>query len=208
MPRRYAAREEREPTVAARSRPSGRSRITVPGNRGVKVVRAVTIRRPAHELYEFWRDVENLPRVIRHPVEVSARSRDESHWSVRGPGGKDYAWDSLIINDEPDRLIAWRTREGAAVAHAGTIRFEPASGDEGTDVTVQLEYDAPGGKIGQWLAKLTGAEPGQQVGDTLQRFQALMERGEIPTAHGQTVGESPRRPRGKQGRSGPEEPAT
>lgn len=208
MSRRYAAREEREPTATTRARPAGRSRITVPGNRGVKVVRSATIRRPAHDLYEFWRNVENLPRVIRHPVGVAARSRDESHWSVRGPGGKDYEWDSLIINDEPDRLIAWRTREGAAVAHAGTVRFEPAPGDEGTKVTIQLEYDAPGGKIGQWLAKLTGAEPGQQVGDTLLRFQALMESGELPTVRGQTVDEPSRRARGQQGRSGPEEPAT
>lgn len=186
---RYAAREEREPTVATRTCATSRSRITVAGNRGVKIVRAVTIRRPAHELYEFWRNVESLPRVIRHAVTVTARTRDESHWVVHGPGDKDYEWDSIIINDEPDRLIAWRTREGAAVAHAGTIRFEPAPGDEGTKVTVQLDYDAPGGKLGQWLAKLTGAEPAQQIDDTRHRFKALMEGGEIPTAKGQPVGE-------------------
>lgn len=104
MSRRYAARAEREPTVTTRPRRGGRSRIAVPGNRGVKVVCAVTIRRPARDLYEFWRNVENLPRVIRHPVVVAARSRDESHWSVRGPGGKDYEWDSLIIIEF--RLIA------------------------------------------------------------------------------------------------------
>jgi uncharacterized membrane protein len=205
MLRRYANREEREPSITTRPRANSRSRITVPGNRGVKVVRAVTIRRAAHELYEFWRHVENLPRIIRHPVAVTAQSRDESHWSMRGPGGKDYEWDSLIINDEPDRLIAWRTREGAAVAHAGTVRFEPAPGDEGTEVTIQLEYDAPGGKLGQLLAKLTGAEPGQQIGDTLRRFKALMECGEIPTTQGQPVGEPQRSERAKQHRTGPED---
>ncbi|MBI2513560.1 MAG: SRPBCC family protein [Opitutae bacterium] len=183
-PRRHLAREEREPSTTARPRRAGRSRITVPGNRGVKVVRRVAIHRAAHELYAFWRDVENLPRVIRHPVSVAARSRDESHWSMRAPTGKDYEWDSLIINDEPDRLIAWRTRQGAAVAHAGTIRFEPTAGGNDTEVTIQLEYDARGGKVGQWLAKLAGAEPGQQIDDTLRRFKTLMESNEGNGASG------------------------
>src|SRR4051812_31701046 len=41
-----------------------RAKIAVPGNRGIKVVRAVTIRKPAAELYAFWRDLPNLAKVI------------------------------------------------------------------------------------------------------------------------------------------------
>ncbi|HLP26549.1 MAG TPA: SRPBCC family protein, partial [Acidobacteriota bacterium] len=204
---RYAAREERAPTTASRPRSRSGSRVSVPDNKGVKVVRAVTIRRPAAELYEFWRNVENLPRIIRHSVTIAARSPTESHWSVSGPGGKCYEWDSLVINDEPGRLIAWRTADGADIAHAGSIRFEDAPGDEGTEVTVQVEYIAPGGKLGQLLGKLTGAEPGQQVGDTLRRFKALMECGEIPTTNGQPVGEPQKSKRDESARKGEEQPS-
>lgn len=204
---RYAAREERVPSTTSRTRHRSGSRVSVPDNQGVKVVRAVTIGRPAHELYEFWRRVENLPRIIRHSVTITARSTTESHWSVAGPGGKCYAWDSLIINDEPDRLIAWRTADGADIAHSGSVRFETAPGDEGTEVTVQVEYVAPGGKLGQWLGKLTGAEPGQQIGDTLRRFKALMECGEIPTTRGQPVGEPQKSRNEQKARAGEEEPS-
>lgn len=207
MPPRYAAREERAPTTTTRTRSSSGSRVSVPDNKGVKVVRAVTIRRPARELYEFWRNVENLPQIIRHSVTVVAASRTESHWSVAGPGSKCYEWDSLIINDEPERLIAWRTADGADIAHAGTVRFENAPGDEGTEVTVQVEYVPPGGKLGQLLGKLTGAEPGQQIGDTLRRFKALMECGEIPTTQGQPVGEPQKSKNEKKARQGEEEPS-
>jgi uncharacterized membrane protein len=207
MRSRYVAREERAPTISSRPRSRSGSRISVPGNQGVKVVRAVTIRRPAQELYEFWREVENLPRVIRHTVTVVARSRTESHWSVSGPAGKCYEWDSLIINDEPGRLIAWRTADGADIAHAGSIRFEDAPGDEGTEVTVQVEYIAPGGKLGQLIGKFTGAEPGQQIGDTLRRFKALMECGEIPTTKGQPVGEPQKSKLDEKARKGEEEPS-
>ena len=108
----------------------------------------VTIRRPAADLYRFWRDLNNLEQIIHHPVSITTRSAEESHWSVSAPAGLRVEWDSLIINDEPDRLIAWRSREGAQVDNAGTVRFQPAPGDEGTEVTVALEYDPPGGRLG------------------------------------------------------------
>lgn len=165
------------------------SRITVRDNRGVKVVRSVTIRRPAADLYAFWRSFENLPRIIKHPVSITQLSDSESHWRVSAPGDDRFVeWDALIINDEPNQLIAWRTKEGADVPNAGTVRFEPAPGDEGTEVTVQLEYDVKGGKLAALFAKLTGEEPEQQVAEALRRCKALMEAGEIPTVEGQSAG--------------------
>lgn len=88
------------------------TKITVPGNRGVKVVRSCTIRKPAAELYRFWRSLENLTQVIKHPVSITRVSDLESHWSVSAPGGDHRAeWDAVIINDEPNRLVAWRSKE-------------------------------------------------------------------------------------------------
>lgn len=171
-------------------------RISVPGNQGPRIVRAVTIRKPANELYSFWRRIENLQRVIKDPVTITAISADESHWKVTAPTGT-VEWDSLIINDEPGALIAWRSREGADVPNAGTVRFAPAPGDEGTEVTVALEYDPPGGALGKLAAKLTGEDAGLQVYIALKRLKALMEAGEIPTTEGQSVGEPQASAKGK-----------
>lgn len=165
-----------------------RAKIVVPGNRGIKVVRAVTIRKPAAELYAFWRDVPNLMQVIKHPVSITTTGDNESHWAVSAPAGKKVGWDSLIINDEPGKLIAWRSREGAEVPNAGSVRFEPAPGNEGTEVTVALEYDPPGGRLGALVAKLTRDAASSQVHDALRRFKTLMEGGEIPKIEGQSVG--------------------
>src|SRR5947209_8229034 len=43
----------------------------VAGYRGVKVEKAVTIHRPADELYRTWRNFENLPRFMHHLVSVT-----------------------------------------------------------------------------------------------------------------------------------------
>jgi len=177
-----AFKTQRADRAAASSRTQNRGdNIAVPGNRGVKVVRSCTIRKSAPELYQFWRSLENLAKVIKHPVSITRLSDTESHWRVTAPGNTHVEWDAVIINDHPNELIAWRSKEGAEIPNAGTVRFEPAPADEGTAVTVQLEYDPPGGKLAAYLAKLTGEEPEQQVADALNRFKALMEAGEYPS---------------------------
>lgn len=191
-PKRSAdlAADEHPTGVAARKHVAPSRRI-VRGSSGVNVTRAVTIRRSAQELYAFWRDLENLPKIIKHPVTITRSSDLGSHWSVSAPpGDRRVEWDAVIINDEPGKLIAWRSREDAEIANAGTVRFETAPGDEGTEVTVSLEYNPPAGKLGALLAKLSGEEPAQQVGEALRRFKALMEAGEIPTIDGQSHGRS------------------
>jgi uncharacterized membrane protein len=189
MPPRTSSRSAAATTSARRPKVA-RSKITVPGNTGVKVTRACTVLKPADELYAFWRNLENLPQIIKHPATIRALSDTEAHWTVSAPpGDRRVEWTSLIINDHPSRLLAWRSADGAEIPNAGTVRFEPAPGDQGTEVTVSLEYDPPGGKLGAWLAKISGEEAGQQVADALRRFKALMETGEIPTTLGQPVGE-------------------
>jgi len=190
---RQAPRRESSLTPAKKKASAG---ISVPGNQGPRIVRAVTIRKPASELYAFWRKVENLQLVIKEPVSITATSEEESHWVVTAPTGT-VEWDSLIINDEPGVLIAWRSREGADVRNAGSVRFAAAPGDEGTEVTVALEYDPPGGKLGVFVAKLAGEDAGTQVYITLKRLKALMEAGEIPTTEGQSVGEPQASAKGK-----------
>ena len=167
--------------------------ISVPGHYGMKVTRSWTIRQPADVLYAFWRTLPNLTRIIKHPVGIAEVSSTRSHWIVSAPGGdRQVEWDATIINDTPGELLAWRSVEGADVDNAGTVRFEPAPGDEGTEVTVKFEYNPPGGRIGALMAKLSKDDPEQQVAEALRRFKALMEAGEIPTTDGQSVGEPQR----------------
>ena len=58
-------------------------------------------------------------------------------------------------------------------------RFMPAPGGRGTEVRVELEYDAPGGKLGSKVAMLWREEPGQQVRDDLRHLKQVLEIGEI-----------------------------
>jgi uncharacterized membrane protein len=151
------------------------SKITVSGDRGIKVEKSCFIRETPHVLYEFWRDLANLSRIIKHPVAISTPSATESHWEVSAPGKHPVSWDAVIINDEPDQLIAWQSKDGAQVPNAGSVRFTPTAGDGGTEVTVKLDYDPPGGKLGELVARFTRDAAGQQVSDALARLKYLFE---------------------------------
>jgi uncharacterized membrane protein len=64
------------------------------------------------------------------------------------------------------------------------VEFVPASGNRGTIVRVELEYDPPGGALGAAVAKLFGEEPGGQIAEDLRRLKQRLETGEIATARG------------------------
>jgi len=145
---------------------------------GVKVERAITIDRPAHELYAFWRDFENLPRFMEHLESVTVIDATRSHWIARAPVGQRVEWDAEIHNEIPDELIAWRSLPGSEIANAGSVHFTPAGG--GTEVRVVLSYEPPAGRLGDAVARFFGEAPAQQVQDDLRRFKQVMEAGEVP----------------------------
>ena len=156
------------------------------GRRGIHVEESVTINRPVAEVFRFWRDFENLPRFMRHLESVAVREEGISHWVATGPGGRTVEWDARIINEIENKLLAWQSLEGSAVATAGSVRFDET--EHGTRVSVKLQYSPPAGKLGAAVAWLTGEEPHIQVREDLRRFKALLEAGEIPTVDGQTSG--------------------
>lgn len=69
------------------------------------------------------------------------------------------------------------------------VSFRKAPGDRGTEIHVDLEKSAPGGKLGEMLLKLSGKEPLAKVKDDLRRFKAQFETGEIPRSDGVPEGE-------------------
>ncbi|MCA1587007.1 MAG: SRPBCC family protein [Acidobacteria bacterium] len=164
------------------SRPERRARVEQ--NRRVTVRKAITIRRPVNEVYEFWKQLENLPRFMRHLESVRIIDQARSHWKTRGPAGLHVEWDAEIVDDRASELIAWRSLPGSDVENSGTVRFRPAPRGDGTELHVDLQYQPPAGRLGKGIAWLFGEEPAQQMADDLRRLKQLLELGEIPLSDG------------------------
>lgn len=154
----------------------------------VRVDTSVTINKPSAEIYRLWRDFQNLPGIMSHLESVTVQNGNRSHWVAKAPMGRTVEWDAEIINEEENRLIAWRSVGDADVQSAGSVRFEEAPGGRGTEVRVKIEYMPPGGAAGAMVAKLFHEEPNQQVKDDLRRLKQRLEAGEVASTEGQPRG--------------------
>jgi uncharacterized membrane protein len=148
------------------------------GNLGVKIDREVIVAAPRERLYFFWRNFTNLPRIMSHVERVELLSPTRSRWWVKAPAGLTFEWEAEIFNDLAWELIAWRTLPGAAVTHAGSVRFAPA-GEGRTRVAISLQYDPPGGALADAVAGLFGADAGSSIQHDLERFREAVESGRL-----------------------------
>ena len=152
----------------------GRS-ASIPYKQGIRVDADITIARPPAEVYTFWRNLENLPRFMRHLKSVTNNGPNRSHWVADCMAGQTVEWDAEILNDQPHTLIGWRSLPGSMVDTAGSVHFKP-SGDNSTDVHVELQYLPPAGKLGAAFAKLMGTDPANHVKEDLKRLKRELEK--------------------------------
>ncbi len=156
-----------------------------------QVEAAVTIARPAADLYAFWRKLENLPRFM-HGVDAVIENGRRSHWVGHLQFGLRPQWDAEIVEDLPGRLVSWRSMPGAQVHNAGVVLFEELGGaaaGRGTVVRVIIDLVPNGAGLGRAVGRALRASTEQQVREDLRRFKCLMEAGEVPSTAGQPAGE-------------------
>lgn len=166
-------------------------------DRAVRVSKTFTINRDPEEVYTFWRQLDNLPRFMKHLESVEVDGT-HSRWTARGPGAMRVRWEAEMTEDSPQQ-IAWRSLPGADVPNRGRVRFQAAPGARGTELRVELQYEMPGGKAMSLVAKMFGREPEQEIDDDLRRVKQLLEAGEISTSGGRASAMKPAEPMAKTG---------
>lgn len=140
------------------------------------VEESVIIDRTPRQVYDFWRDFTNLPRFMDNIESVTKINDVRSHWVIKAPAGTSVEFNSLVTEDIPGRLIAWKSEEGASVPNRGRVEFIETSSGGGTNVRTTIAYDPPAGAFGRMVAKLFRREPGVQARQDLDRLKQLLER--------------------------------
>jgi uncharacterized membrane protein len=140
------------------------------------------------QAYQFWRNLENLPRFMRHLESVVLLDENRSKWTAIGPLGTHISWYAETVTDHENELIGWRSLSDSDIAVDGIVKFSVAPGNRGTIIAPIIVYTPPAGKVGHTLARLLSKDPGFLMRQDLRRLKALIETGEIPTTEGQTHG--------------------
>jgi uncharacterized membrane protein len=143
------------------------------------------VNRSAADCYDFWHNVDNFPKFMWDIESVEAISESLTRWVAKSISGKYIQWDSRLIHDVANQVIAWESLPDSPIYHAGSINFREAPFGRGTEVHFTMDYRMHGGKLGRAAAYLFHAAPEQRIADDLRRFKALMEVGEIATIAGQ-----------------------
>lgn len=152
----------------------------------IELLQSVTVNRPPEEVYRFWRELENLPRFMRHLHSVERLGDGRSHWVARtAMTGRTVAWDAETVEDVPNELLRWRSLPDGGLQHTGEVRFRPAPGARGTEVHVHMEYRPP---LGTPLAAIMYPFSKQMLKEEIRRLKQVLEAGEIPTTEGQPSG--------------------
>ncbi len=137
---------------------------------------SVEVQAPMHDVFMYWSNLENFPRIMRNVEEVRVAG-DTSHWKVKGPLGRTVEYDARTTEMSPERGIAWQSIDGE-IENSGQVRFEEVSIGR-TRIDVTLAYaDPPGGKVGEVMADAI-SNPEGEIREDLENFAGQVERGEL-----------------------------
>jgi uncharacterized membrane protein len=179
----------------------------IQGSGAVRGHASATILKPAQEVYDFWRNIENAAVWMERIVRVEVTGEKTSRWTMLlsgedkdGKDAREVSWNSEIVTDVPGEKIAWRSveQDGSVAGpedagskdsldEAGEIVFYDR-GERGTEVLLILETRLPGGALSNALAGAAARSPRQTVIENLRHAKAMLETGEIPTVKGQPHG--------------------
>ena len=137
------------------------------------IEKTIDVEVPVSVAYGQWTQFEEFPRFMSGIVAVEQLDDSHVQW-VAEVGGERRQWKAEIVEQEPDRVIAWRSVEGTPTS--GRVEFAPRNG--GTRVRVEMDYEPEGVK--EHAGAVFGMD-GRQVEDDLERFKDLIEGRGTPT---------------------------
>ena len=100
-----------------------------PGPEGAHLRAATTIAQPVETVYAFWRNLDHLSMALPSTITIERLDDRRSRWSLAPATGSAptlATWTAEIINDEPERVIGWRTVDESDIVSAGSVQFKEA----------------------------------------------------------------------------------
>jgi uncharacterized membrane protein len=149
------------------------------GRKAIDIQKTISISAPMRTVFRYCTDYSNWPHFMTNVKEVRESGPERQHWVVEGPAGFTLEWGSEITRFITNKLVSWKSVEGSAIRHAGTMRFDE-NPDGGTRVHIEMSYNPPAGAAGHVLAKLFGVDPKTQMDEDLARLKTTIETGTPP----------------------------
>jgi uncharacterized membrane protein len=149
--------------------------------KNINIITKMTVNRPRHEVYNFWRKLSNLPLFMEHLEQVTELDNKRSHWVAKLPGypGK-IEWDAEIVKEIEGELLGWNSLPHATINNAGKVEFRDAD-EHGTELSIVISYRAPFGDVGEGIASWLTPMLKKLIIKDIKGFKRYIEAGDIAT---------------------------
>lgn len=128
---------------------------------------------PVAKVYDYWKNLENLPQFMSNIEDVSMTGPETSHWKVKGPVGTSVEFDARTTQNRENEAIGW-SAEGGDIETSGQVRFKEITAER-TRIEVQMNWaDPPGGKVGEVVTGMF-AGPKTMFEQDLRNFKDIIE---------------------------------
>ena len=143
---------------------------------------------PRERVFSFWRNLENLPKFMKHLDSVEVIDENVSHWRANIPGELiKISWNAEITREEDNSYIGWQSVSGSQISNAGKVEFQDSLNGSGTELVVEISYFPPAGVVGQSIAKIFNRVFENSIREDIISFKNYVE-GEEYRSYSVTTG--------------------
>lgn len=157
----------------------------------VNIRTSMTVNKPRHEVFQFWRRLENLPKFMKHLLTVRELDSKRSHWEAVVPGNiATIKWDAEIVKERENEFIGWQSVPDATIENAGKVEFRDL-GNGQTEVNVTISYRPPAGQLGAGIAQFLNPLAEKIIRQDIMGFKDYIEGNQAAVQGGVASGNIP-----------------
>jgi uncharacterized membrane protein len=137
--------------------------------------KTIIVKADVKEVYKAWSNFENFPMFMKNIKSVEKINTKTSQWEMKGPLGSKVKWEAETTEMDPDRRIAWNTKDNdeGNLTTSGQVSFLPLPSNE-TQITATVHYKSRAGMPGEIIGKLFG-NPEHKLEEDLRNFKEYIE---------------------------------
>lgn len=143
------------------------------GNKAI-IRQSVLVFKDRETVYNYWRNLQNLPKVMKHVKKIDEHDEVYSRWHVELSGIK-AQWDAEIVYDVENWRISWNSLPESKIQNIGKVEFED-TGDGYTLVNVLISYKPSVGAVGTKIASALKPVFEQQVREDIMKWKDVIEK--------------------------------
>ncbi|MFL6672264.1 MAG: SRPBCC family protein [Massilia sp.] len=142
-------------------------------NRGAEgsssIQESIEVNVPVRTAYNQWTQFEEFPRFMQSVHEIRQLDDRHLHWKAN-VAGEEKEWDAEIVEQIPDKRIAWRSISG--VRNGGVVTFHKIA-DDVTRIMLQMDYEPE--NMAERIGDALGAVR-MEARSNLKNFKEMVEQ--------------------------------